>query len=75
VRTTWNFDEEVVQEVKRYARERSIPAGEAASRLIRRALKTGVGIRYENGFPVFDVPPDTPVVTKEHVQQLIDELT
>lgn len=74
MRTTWNLDDEIVQEVKQYARERSIPAGEAANRLIRRALRTGVGIRYENGFPLFDVPADTPAVSKEHVQMLIDEL-
>ena len=74
MRTTWNVDDEVVEEVKQFARARSIAAGEAASQLIRRGLKAGIGIRYENGFPVFDVPDGEPVVTQEHVQRLIDEL-
>jgi hypothetical protein len=75
MRTTWNVEDDVVEDVKEYARARSIPAGQAASQLIRRGLRAGIGMRYENGFPVFDVPAGTPVVTKEHVQRLIDELT
>ena len=74
MRTTWNVDDEVVEEVKQYARARSIPAGEAASQLIRRGLKTGIGIRLEQGIPVFDIPDDSPIVTQEHVKRLIDEL-
>jgi hypothetical protein len=49
MRTPWNVDDEVEDEVKQYARARSIPAGEAASQLIRRGLKTGIGIRLEQG--------------------------
>jgi hypothetical protein len=74
MRTTWNVDDEVVEEVKRFALARSIPAGEAASLLIRRGLKTRLGMRLEQGVPVFDVPEDSPIVTLDHVQRLIDEL-
>jgi len=74
MRTTWNIDDEIVEEVKQYARIRSIPAGEAAGQLIRQGLRAGIGIRYESGFPVFDTPADSPVVTLEHTLRLEDEL-
>jgi hypothetical protein len=74
MRTTWNYDDEIVEVVKDYARTRSIPAGEAASELIKRGLRARLGTRFENGFEVFDVPDDSPIVTQEHVQRLIDEL-
>jgi hypothetical protein len=74
MRTTWNVEDEVVEEVRQYAKDRAIPAGQAASQLIRRGLKARLGIRYEHGFPVFDVPEGSPIVTQEHVQRLIDEL-
>ena len=74
MRTTWNLDDEIVEEVKQYARARSISAGEAASHLIRQGLKAQLGTRVENGFEVFDVPEGSSVVTQEHVQRMIDNL-
>jgi len=74
MRTTWNVDDEIVEEVKQYAQARSIPAGEAASQLIRRGLRAGIGIRYEQGIPVFDAPEDSPIVTLEHTLRMEDEL-
>ena len=74
MRTTLNIDDEVLNQVKEYAASRSIPTGEAASQLIRRGLKARLGIRYEQGVPMFDLPDDSPVVTFEHTQRLIDEL-
>lgn len=74
MRTTWNVDDQIVEEVKQYARARSIPAGEAASQLIRRGLKARLGTRIDGAFEVFDVPEDSPMVSQEHVQRLIDDL-
>jgi hypothetical protein len=74
MRTTWNVDNELVGAVKDYARTRSISSGEAASQLIRRGLKAGIGIRYEQGIPVFDTAYDSPIVTLEHTLLMEDEL-
>jgi len=74
VRTTWNVDDEIVEEIKDYARARTMPAGKAVSFLLKQALRQPLGTRIEKGFEVFDVPEDTPIVTQEHVQRLIDEL-
>ena len=74
MRTTWNVDDEIVEEIKEYARARTIPAGKAVSFLLKQALRKPLGSRIEKGFEVFDVPEDSPVVTQEQVQRLIDEL-
>jgi hypothetical protein len=74
MRTTWNIDDDVLEEVKEYARARTMPAGEAATFLLKQSLRKPIGTRVENGFQVFDVPEDSPTLTQEHVQRLIDEL-
>ncbi len=74
MRTTWNVDDEVVAQIKEYARARTMPAGKAVSFLLKQALRKPLGTRIENGFEVFDVPEDSPIITQEHVQRMIDEL-
>ena len=74
MRTTWNIDDDVLEEVKEYARARTMPAGEAATYLLKQSLRKPLGTRVENGFLVFDVPEDSPIVTLEHTLRLEDEL-
>ena len=74
MRTTLNIDDEVLEQVKQNAAARSMPTGQAASRLLNQALNKPLGTRIENGFEVFDLPDDSPIVTLEHVQKMIDEL-
>lgn len=74
MRTTLNIKDEVLEQVRQYAAARSMPTGEAVSYLLSQALNRPLGTRMENGFEVFDVPEDSPIVTQEHVQRLIDEL-
>ena len=74
MRTTLNISDDVFNKLKQYAHTRSMPAGEAVSFLLRQALDRPLGTRMEDGFNVFDVPDDSPVVSQEHVQRMIDEL-
>jgi len=74
MRTTWNIDDDVLEEVKRYASVRAISAGEAASALLKQSLRRPLGTRIEQGFTVFDVPEDSPIITLEHTLRLEDEL-
>ena len=74
MRTTLDIQDEVLEQVKRYAVARSMPTGVAASYLLQQALNRPLGTRVENGFEVFDVPGDSPVVTLEHTLRLEDEL-
>ena len=73
MRTTLNIDDEVLEQVKQNAAARSMPTGQAASCLLNQALNKPLGTRIENGFEVFDVPGDSPVVTLEHALRIEDE--
>jgi hypothetical protein len=74
LRTTLKIDDEVLKEVKQYAAARSMATGEATTYLLRQALNKPIGTRLENGFEVFDVPEDSPIVTLEHTLRLEDDL-
>jgi hypothetical protein len=73
MRTTLNIQDDVLERVKEYAALHSMATGEAASYLLLRALNRPLGTRFENGFEVFDVPEDSPVVTLEQTLRLEDE--
>ncbi len=70
MRTTLNLDEDVLQFVKGYAEDRSIPLGKAVSELVRRGVTAERPFHMVNGLAVFDLPPDSPEVTTEMVKQL-----
>jgi hypothetical protein len=74
MRTTLSLDDDVLQEVKAYAKNRNVPIGKAVSDLVRRGLHAPLRTRIVNGFHVVDLPPDTPPVTAEHIAKLRDEL-
>ena len=74
MRTTLKIDDEVLEQVKQYAAARSMSTGKAASYLLNQALNKPLGTRIENGFEVFDLPDDSPIVTLEHTLLLEDEL-
>ena len=74
MRTTLSLDDDVLQEVKAYARSRHVPIGKAVSDLVRRGLHAPLRTRIVNGFHVADLPPDTPPVTSEDVKKLLDQM-
>jgi len=74
MRTTLNLEDDVLEEVKRYAEERRVGLGKAVSDLVRRGLKAPYPTRVVNGWHVAILPPDSPEVTTEDVRRLQDEL-
>jgi hypothetical protein len=76
VRTTWNIDEDVLEELRPFARGRGMTLGEAASSLLRRALRQPLGVRHEGGagrgLCVFDAGEETEVVSIEETLRLED---
>lgn len=70
MRTTLNLEEDVLQRAKAYARDRSLSLGNAVSQLVRRGLAAQGATRTVNGLLVFDLPPDTAVITAEDVRRL-----
>ncbi len=74
MRTTIDIKDQVLQRVKEYAEARSISNGAAATELLERGLNARLGIRYEEGVALFDVPEESPVVSLENTLRLEDEL-
>jgi len=74
MRTTLSLDDDVLQEVKAYAKSRDVALGKAVSDLVRRGLRAPLKTRIVNGFHVVDLPPDSPPVSSEDVKRLLDEM-
>jgi hypothetical protein len=74
VRTTLSLDDDVLQEVRTYAKSRDVAIGKAVSDLIRRGLHAPLQTRVVNGFHVVELPPDSPPVSAEDVERFEDEL-
>ncbi len=73
MRTTLNIEEDVLQEVKRYANARALSLGRAVSDLVRRGLSTPVQTRVVNGVHVVVLPPDSSPVDSVLVRKLIED--
>lgn len=74
MRTTVNLDDDVMTAVRQYAESRSVALGKAVSELVRRGLSLNRPIRFVNGLPVVELPPDSPRVTSKKVRELEAEL-
>lgn len=74
MRTTLSLDDDVLQEVKAYAKSRDVAIGKAVSDLVRRGLHAPLQTRIVNGFHVVVLPPESPSVSAEDIDKLQDEL-
>lgn len=75
MRTTLSLDDDVLQEVKAYAKSRDVAIGKAVSDLVRRGLRAPLRTRIVNGFHVVELPADSPAVTSADIKKLQDDLT
>ena len=73
MRTTLDIQDDVLAQVKEYAAARSMPAGEATSVLLRRALKQPTPVRRDGHFFVFSPGEEAEVITLEHALRIEDE--
>ena len=63
VRTTLNIDDEVLAVIKKYAGDRQISLGQAASDLVQRGADSLPQFKSKNGWVVFDLPTGTETLT------------
>lgn len=70
MRTTISLDDDIVVQVKQYAKSRSLRLGKAVSELVRRGIRQQRPTRSMNGLQVFDLPENSPPVTRKHVEDL-----
>lgn len=73
MRTTLDIRDDVLAQVKEYAAARSISLGEAASILLKRALKQPTPVRKDGHFFVFAPGEGAEAVTLEHALRIEDE--
>jgi hypothetical protein len=73
MRTTLSLDDDVLREVRAYAKSRDVAVGKAVSDLVRRGLSAPLRTRVVNGFHVVDLPPGSQPVSSEDVEKLKDE--
>jgi hypothetical protein len=75
MRTTINIDDDIFEILQKYAEDRSVALGKAASDLMRKGLNTPVSLQLKNGFYTVVLPADTPKVTSEDVKRLLEDET
>lgn len=73
MRTTITIEDDAFATASAYARARALKLGQAVSELIRRGSEEKLPLKQKNGIWMFDLPPDTPRVTAQQVQQMLDE--
>ena len=67
---TLDIDDEILDAARRLSVEAQIPLGVAVSELARRGLRPRV---VDDGFPMFDVAADAPLMTPAMVAEARDE--
>jgi Family of unknown function (DUF6364) len=70
MRVVLSIERDVLDQVKHYARSRSLSLGKAVSELLRQALATRRSNRLVNGLQVFDLPANSPKITTKKVLEL-----
>jgi hypothetical protein len=74
MRTTLDIDDEILLTVKQIAQRRKTTAGSVVSSLLRESLEPkSFAIEYRDGVPVLPRRPNSPVVTTELVNRLVNE--
>jgi len=73
MRTTLNIEDEAVAQLKKYAEERHLSLGQAASDLIQLGIQSIPVFKKRNGFALLELPPGSPEITSEMVAAIINE--
>lgn len=65
MRTTLNIEDDALEVIKKYAGERDISLGQAASDLVHRGAESLPQFKTKNGWVIYDLPSDAPPLTSE----------
>jgi hypothetical protein len=75
VRTTINIEDDAYASAEAYARARALKLGQAISELIRLGSANRLRLKEVSGVWVFDLPEDSPPLSAQQVQAMLDEST
>lgn len=73
MRTTVRIDDDVFSAAKELARIQAKPMGRVISELARKGLRPTRQVGSNNGFPVFAVVNDAPMIGEETVRRALDD--
>ncbi len=75
MRTTVTLDKDVYEAAVHLSRSTGRRLGKILSELARRGLKSRgrMGRSGKSRLPVFEVPPDAPIIPASRIQEIIDE--
>jgi hypothetical protein len=75
MRTTVTLDDDVYESAMHLSRASGERLGKVLSNLARRGLKEPSTARKRSSkrFPMFDVPPNAPVIPASRIQRILDE--
>lgn len=73
MRTTVAIDDEVMEQVRRYAEQRKLSMRKAASDLIRRGISPPLALKCVDGIYLPVLPADTRVLTTKRLLEAEDE--
>jgi len=73
MRTTLTIDDDIFGVAKSLAASRHVSLGKALSDLARKGLDKPLDFTYRDGFPVFRVREDSPIITSEQVKRAEEE--
>jgi hypothetical protein len=69
MRTTLNIEDAALNLIRKYAEEREISLGQAVSDLVHRGAESLPRFQTRNGWVVFELPPGTPALTNEMIEE------
>jgi len=70
MRTTLNIEDDALLVIKKYAEERAIPLGQAASDLVHRGAESLPQFQIKNGWVILDLPSGKAPITNEMIDEL-----
>lgn len=75
MRTTLTLDDDVYESALQLSKSSGEGLGKVVSKLARRGLRPQAQIKRSKSrrFPVFDVPPNAPIMTPESIDRFIEE--
>jgi hypothetical protein len=74
MRTTITLDDEAGEVARMYAESRDISLSKALSELVLQAVQPKMRIKYIDGIPVFDVPPERTISNKKARRLMAEEM-
>ncbi len=73
MQATLTIDDDLIQQARVVAEQRSITLDLLVAELLRKSLPRPISVRPDNGFPFFPRLPGEPTVTDEDIRRIEEE--